>query len=98
MVLALVVTGVVLAALAGSALAHRLDVPAPLLLTVAGAVVAFVPFVPDLEISDELLLIGLLPPLLYAASSRWQPSSPSRRRPSTARCSSSPRWWSRSGP
>lgn len=70
MELALVITGVVLAVLAGSTLADRLDVPAPLLLTVAGVVIAFVPFVPDLEISDELVLIGLLPPLLYAAAIR----------------------------
>ncbi len=70
MELALVVTGVVLVVLAGSAAADRLDVPAPLLLTVVGVVIAFVPFVPDLELSDELVLIGLLPPLLYAAAIR----------------------------
>lgn len=64
------VTAVVLVVLAGSWLADRLDVPAPLLLTVVGAVVAFTPVVPDLEISPELVLYGLLPPLLYAAAIR----------------------------
>ncbi len=70
MELALVVTGVVLVVLAVSAAADRFDVPAPLLLVVVGVVIAFVPLVPDLEISDELVLIGLLPPLLYAAAIR----------------------------
>jgi Na+/H+ antiporter len=68
--LALVVTGIVLVVLAGSALAGRLDVPAPLLLTVVGAVVAFVPVVPDVRLGPEVVLVGLLPPLLYAAAIR----------------------------
>lgn len=67
---AIVVTAVVLAVLAGSWLADRLAVPAPLLLTVVGAVLAFTPVVPDVEISAELVLYGLLPPLLYAAAIR----------------------------
>ena len=68
--LALVVTAVVIVVLAVSAAADRLDVPAPLLLVVVGVVVAFVPVVPDIEISDDLVLLGLLPPLLYAAAIR----------------------------
>jgi len=68
--LAVVVTAAVLVVLTVSAVADRLDVPAPLLLVVVGVVLAFVPFVPDLEISAELVLLGLLPPLLYAAAIR----------------------------
>lgn len=68
--LALVLAAVVLVVLAVSVAADRLDVPAPLLLVVVGVAIAFVPFVPDVEISDELVLLGLLPPLLYAAAIR----------------------------
>ncbi len=70
MELALVVTAVVLVVLAVSAAADRLDVPAPLLLVVVGVVLSLVPAVPELEISDEIILLGLLPPLLYAAAIR----------------------------
>ena len=70
MELALVVTAVVIVVLAVSAAADRLDVPAPLLLVVVGVVLSLVPAVPELEISDEVILLGLLPPLLYAAAIR----------------------------
>ena len=51
--------------LAVSSLASRLGLSAPLVLTVFGAVVSYVSFVPDYELTPELVLIGLLPPLLY---------------------------------
>lgn len=66
---ALVVVGLVVTVLAGTALATRLRVPAPLLLTVVGVVISFIRFV-DIEITDDLVLVGLLPPLLYAAAIR----------------------------
>jgi CPA1 family monovalent cation:H+ antiporter len=55
---------------AGSAAASRLTVPAPLLLVVVGVVGSYVPTVPDYEIDPELVLVGILPPLLYAAAIR----------------------------
>lgn len=51
-----------------SASSRRLPIPAPLILTVVGVVASFVPGVPDFELSPELVLIGFLPPLLYAAA------------------------------
>jgi len=57
---------VVLAA-AVAAFAHRLRVPAPSLLVLAGLVVAFLPGVPSVEVSPELVGVVVLPPLLYAA-------------------------------
>ena len=54
--------------LAGTALAGRLGIPAPLLLIAAGIVASFVPGVPELHLHQDVVLLGLLPPLLYAAA------------------------------
>lgn len=67
---ALPILALVAAVLAGSALARRLDISAPLLLTGAGAAVSFVPGFPEVEIHPEVVLLGLLPPLLFAAASQ----------------------------
>jgi CPA1 family monovalent cation:H+ antiporter len=53
---------------AGSALGRKINVSVPLLLVLAGVVCSFLPFVPTIELNPELVLIGLLPPLLYAAA------------------------------
>jgi Na+/H+ antiporter len=51
-----------------SALARRFELPAPLLLVVIGIGGSFLPFIEPFELSPELVLIGLLPPLLYSAA------------------------------
>jgi monovalent cation/hydrogen antiporter len=51
-----------------TALARRGPVPAPLLLTVVGLVASYLPGVPEVELSPEVVLVGFLPPLLYAAA------------------------------
>ncbi|HEY4992912.1 MAG TPA: Na+/H+ antiporter [Nakamurella sp.] len=53
-----------------SAVASRLEWPAPLLLVVIGIGASYLPFIPSIELSPELVLIGLLPPLLYSAAIR----------------------------
>ncbi|WP_420121105.1 Na+/H+ antiporter [Nakamurella sp.] len=53
-----------------SVIAQRLGAPAPLLLVVIGIGASFLPFVEPFELSPELVLVGLLPPLLYSASIR----------------------------
>ncbi|AXJ08567.1 Na+/H+ antiporter [Arthrobacter sp. PM3] len=53
---------------AGSALGRKINVSVPLLLVLAGVVCSFLPFVPVIELNPELVLVGLLPPLLYAAA------------------------------
>ncbi|MEJ7633928.1 Na+/H+ antiporter [Aeromicrobium sp.] len=53
-----------------SAGAGRIGMSAPLVLIVVGIVGSYLPFVPDFELTPELVLVGLLPPLLYAASIR----------------------------
>ena len=42
--------------------------PAPLLLIAVGVVGTFLPFVPEVHLEPEIVLLGLLPPLLYAAA------------------------------
>ncbi|GAB3195559.1 Na+/H+ antiporter [Nocardioides hungaricus] len=54
--------------LAGVVVSRRIGVPAPLLLVVAGVAASFLPFVPQIHLEPEVVLIGLLPPLLYAAA------------------------------
>jgi Na+/H+ antiporter len=54
--------------LAFTALADRIDFPAPLLLIAVGVVASYIPGVPDLHLEPEVVLLGLLPPLLYAAA------------------------------
>jgi CPA1 family monovalent cation:H+ antiporter len=53
-----------------SAAARRIGVPAPLLLAAVGIAASFIPGVPDYKLDPELVLVGLLPPLLYAAAIR----------------------------
>jgi monovalent cation/hydrogen antiporter len=54
--------------LAVTAVCNRFDLPAPLVLIVVGIVGSYVPFVPEVELHPEVVLLGLLPPLLYAAA------------------------------
>ncbi|MFI1399130.1 Na+/H+ antiporter [Streptomyces sp. NPDC020681] len=60
----------VLGAVVTVPLGERLDLPAPVLMTLAGIVVAFVPFVPNVDVPPEFILPLVLPPLLYAAVQR----------------------------
>jgi NhaP-type Na+/H+ or K+/H+ antiporter len=53
---------------AASVLAPKVGIAAPLVLVVAGVLLALVPGVPRIEPEPELILAGVLPPLLYAAS------------------------------
>jgi Na+/H+ antiporter len=49
-------------------LAHRIAVPYPILLVLGGLVLGFVPGLPAVELSPELVLLVFLPPLLYEAA------------------------------
>ncbi|WP_199552910.1 Na+/H+ antiporter [Streptomyces sp. N35] len=49
---------------------ERLKLPAPVLMTLAGIVLALLPFVPNVEINPDYILPLVLPPLLYAAVQR----------------------------
>ncbi|MGH3358173.1 MAG: Na+/H+ antiporter, partial [Nocardioidaceae bacterium] len=55
---------------AATALARRLNFSAPLVLVMAGFVGSYLPFIPDIALTPDMVLVGLLPPLLYAAAIR----------------------------
>ncbi|MEU6216122.1 Na+/H+ antiporter [Streptomyces sp. NPDC047022] len=59
----------------------RLGLPAPVLMTLVGIVLALLDFVPNVNIPPELILPGLLPPLLYAAVRRtsWRQFAANKR-------------------
>ncbi len=65
-VVTLVGIGAVVIAVA--AVCRRFGLPAPLVLIAVGIAGSFAPFVPEVTLSAEVALFGLLPPLLYAAS------------------------------
>lgn len=62
------VVGLVAIVVAIVALARRTRVPVPILLVVAGLALSFVPGAPEVRLDPELVLIGILPPLLYVAA------------------------------
>src|SRR2546423_5846031 len=51
-----------------SAVAGRFGMLSPILLVVAGVALSFIPGVPEIRLQPEVVLIGILPPLLYVAA------------------------------
>jgi CPA1 family monovalent cation:H+ antiporter len=51
-----------------AAFSRKLGVAAPLLLVLVGIGYSFIPGVPEIEVEPDLILMGVLPPLLYAAA------------------------------
>ena len=68
MELALLLVSMAAVVLAATAVSARVGVPAPLLLIVVGAATSYVPGVPTIHLESEVVLLGLLPPLLYTAA------------------------------
>ncbi|WP_430867176.1 cation:proton antiporter [Demequina aurantiaca] len=58
----------VIGIVAVNAVAPRVGVASPLILVALGVMVSLVPGVPELEFPPELILAGVLPPLLYSAA------------------------------
>jgi Na+/H+ antiporter len=65
---ALLLVALVVCVLAGVVIARWIGLPAPLLLVVVGVGASFLPFVPQIHLEPEVVLLGLLPPLLYSAA------------------------------
>src|ERR671926_1499501 len=61
----LLISGLLVAVVGLSALARRLSVPYPIVLVVGGALIGFVPGLPEVELNPEVVLLVFLPPLLY---------------------------------
>ena len=53
---------------AAAAFSNKLGVAAPLILVVLGIGYSFLPGVPQIHVDAEIILVGVLPPLLYAAA------------------------------
>ncbi|MGD9958427.1 cation:proton antiporter [Nocardioides sp.] len=68
MEIALFLVALSVAVLTITALAERIDVPAPLLLILGGVIASYLPGVPVVHLEADVVLIGLLPPLLYATA------------------------------
>src|SRR3954447_2526939 len=62
------IVALVVAVLAVTAVARKLDWSAPLCLIVVGVAASFVPGVPEYQLDPEVVLVGLLPPLLYSTA------------------------------
>jgi len=67
---ALTLVTLVAIAIAVNVFAERLTIATPLVLIVVGIAGSYVPFVPNVELTPEIVLVGLLPPLLYASAIR----------------------------
>lgn len=65
--LLLVLAGVVVVALA-TVIGPRFNVAGPLVLLAVGAGVSLLPFVEPFSVNPEVILVGVLPPLLYSAA------------------------------
>ncbi len=68
MEIAISLVALAVAVLTFTALADRLDFPPPLLLIVVGVVASYLPGVPVVHLGHDVVLLGLLPPLLYATA------------------------------
>ncbi len=66
--LVLTLVGIVATVLVVAGICSKLDLPSPLVLIVVGVIGSYVPFVPDVALEPEVVLFGLLPPLLYTAA------------------------------
>lgn len=58
----------ILAIAGANQLAPRLRIAAPLLLVAVGVGVSYLPRTPDISVNPEIILVGVLPPLLYASA------------------------------
>jgi hypothetical protein len=64
----LLIAGLLVAVAGLSALARQLSVPYPIVLVVGGALLGFVPGLPEVALDPDVVLLVFLPPLLYGAS------------------------------
>lgn len=68
MELALVAVAAVVVLVGVSLVSGRIGIAAPLVLVLVGIGIGYLPGVPLVEINPEIILLGILPPLLYSAA------------------------------
>jgi CPA1 family monovalent cation:H+ antiporter len=71
----LIVLGVAAVTLVAVAVLRRAGIPAPVVLVVAGLIIGFLPFVPDVALQPDVVLLGLLPLLVYDAAVTSSPTA-----------------------
>src|ERR687886_306731 len=64
----LLIAGLLVAVAGLSTLARFLSVPYPIVLVVGGALLGFIPGLPEVALDPEVVLVVFLPPLLYGSS------------------------------
>ena len=64
----LLIAGLLVAVAGLSALARRLSIPYPIVLVIGGALVGFVPGLPEVNLNPDVVLVVFLPPLLYSTA------------------------------
>lgn len=74
----LIVLAVSAVTLAAAAVFVRVGVPTPVVLVAAGLIIGFLPFVPEVSLNPDLVLLGLLPLLVYHAAFSSSPQAFSR--------------------
>ncbi len=68
MEIAFFLVALIVVVLTGTAVADRIGLPPPLLLVVVGVAGSYLPGMPEIHLEADVVLLGLLPPLLYAAA------------------------------
>lgn len=64
----LIIIAAVIVLVGVSVLSGRIGIAAPLALVIVGIGIGYIPGVPLIDINPEIILLGVLPPLLYAAA------------------------------
>ena len=64
----ILIAGLLVAVAGLSALARRVGVPYPIVLVIGGALVGFVPGLPEVKLDPAVVLVVFLPPLLYGSA------------------------------
>jgi CPA1 family monovalent cation:H+ antiporter len=59
---------IVATVIAVAGICGKLDLPSPLILIAVGIGASYLPFIPDVQLNPDVVLVGLLPPLLYSAA------------------------------
>ena len=69
----LTLTGLLTCAILLTWLAHRVDVPFPIVLVIGGGLLGFAPGLPEIPFNPELILALVLPPILFGAAYQTSP-------------------------
>jgi Na+/H+ antiporter len=62
------VFGLLVVVTALAAIAGKVKIPYPILLVIVGAIIGFLPFLPDYDLNPDIVFLVFLPPILYSAA------------------------------